>query len=298
MRVRFFTFLVLFAFAFAQSSLFAQGTQGTQGAQGTCTPPCPNPCTPPCPTPVIGGGTTQWEISPYAGYIWSDNNGEVGSFFNTQILGVRGGGYVTTGFEIGLNWANNRHFQPSRGNSIAAFGGDLGFAQPAMRSNLFELEFTYNFGGRGVFGQNVKPYVVAGAGLIRSSLQNQNGRDFFVLNTRSIDVPGVLPAALQAAQAGGTLQSFVPGANLGDGVAILSNPSGTGSTVVVANDVMQNHADFFTFSYGGGLKLARLWGPLGFFGDIRGRTIPNLFDGHVTNLLEVSAGLNFAWGER
>jgi hypothetical protein len=61
---------------------------------------------------------------------------------------------------------------------------------------------------------------------------------------------------------------------------------------------MRSNATFFTFSYGGGLKVQRLWGPLGFFGDIRGRTIPNLFNGHGTNILEVSAGLNFAWGEQ
>jgi hypothetical protein len=325
MRPRFFIFLVLLVFAFASSSLFAQGT-----SQGTCKPPCPNPCTPPCPSPSTGGGGIAFEISPYAGYIWNANNNGVGSFFNTNIWGVRGGVYAIGGFEIGGNWSWNPRFQPKPENTTAAFAGDLGFPQAQVRSNLWELEFTYNFGSRGLFGHTVKPYLVAGAGGITTSLNNGNA---FVLNNRFIDVPGVSPDLLQAAQANGTLQSFVPGANLTNGAVVVANPTATGSsivstptgtivststptgtiastptgtivttgapgsTVVVANDVLRDQT-FFTFSYGGGLKVQRLWGPLGFFGDIRGRTIPNLFNGHGTNILELSAGLNFAWGEK
>ena len=308
MRIRFFIFLVLFAFAFAQSSLFAQNTQNSQNTN-PCKPPCPNPCAPPCPSPSTGGGGPQFEISPYAGYIWNGNNNGAGSFFNTNIWGVRGGVYAIGGFEIGGNWSWNPRFQPKPENTTAAFAGDLGFSQAQVRSNLWELEFTYNFGSRGIFGHAVKPYLVAGAGGITTNLNNGNA---FVLNNRFIDVPGVSPDVLQAAQANGTLQSFVPGANLTHGSAIVANPTATGSTivststgtivstgapgstVVVANDVLRNQT-FFTFSYGGGLKVQKLWGPLGFFGDVRGRTIPNLFN-HGTNILEVSAGLNFAWG--
>ncbi len=271
MRVRFFTFLVLFAFAFASSSLFAQGT---------CNPPCPSPSPSPNPSTVL---STQWEISPYAGYIWNGNNNGVGSFMNTQILGVRGGGYVTQAFEIGGNWSWNNHFQPKPENTTAAFAGDLGFPQAHVRSNLWEGEFTYNFGSRGLFGHAIKPYLVAGGGGITTNMKNG---DVFVLNNTFIDVPGVSPATLRAAQLNGTLQSIVPGVNTTNGVAFVGNPTGTGSTVVVANDVLRDHVTFFTFSY------------VGFFGDVRGRTIPNFFNGHGTNLLELSAGLNFAWGEK
>jgi hypothetical protein len=236
-----------------------------------------------------------FEVSPYAGFIWNGNNNGVGSFQNTQILGIRGGGYVTHGLEIGANWSWNNKFQPKPENTTAAFAGDLGFPQATVRSNLWEVEFTYNFGSRGLFGHTVKPYLVAGGGGITTNLKNG---DVFVLNNAFIDVPGVSPATLQAAQANGTLQSIVPGLNTTNGVAFVGNPTGTGSTAVVANDVLRDHQTFFTFSYGGGLKLQRVWGPLGFFGDIRGRTIPNLFNGHGTNLLELSAGLNFAWGEK
>ena len=279
MRVRFFIFLVLFVFALGQSSLFAQGT-------------CPSPCPSPSPSPSTG---LQFEISPYAGFIWNGNNDAVGSFMNTQILGVRGGGYVTSAFEIGGNWSWNNKFQPKPENTTAAFAGDLGFPQAGVRSNLWEVEFTYNFGNRGLFGHTFKPYLVAGAGGITTNMKNGS---VFVLNNTFTDVPGVSPATLQAAQANGTLQSFVPGINTTNGVAFVDNPALTGTTVVTARDVMRNHTTFFTFSYGGGLKMQRVWGPLGFFGDVRGRAIPNLFNGHGTNLLELSAGLNFAWGEK
>src|SRR5215471_3386098 len=294
MRIRVFIFLVLFAFAFAQSPLFAQNTQN---AQNPCNPPCPNPCKPPCPSPSPSPsiGSTTFEISPYAGYIWNGLNNGVGSFMNTQILGVRGGGYVTSAFEIGGNWSWNNHFQPKPEDTTAAFAGFLGFPQASVRSNLWELEFTYHFGSRGLFGHAIKPYLVAGAGGITTNMKNGNS---FVLNNTFIDVPGIDPGTLQAANAFGTLQKLVPGVNTTNGVVFTENSTGTGSTVVVARDVLQNSGTFFTFSYGGGLKLQRVWGPLGCFGDVRVRTIPNLFNGHGTNLLELTAGLNFAWGEK
>jgi hypothetical protein len=77
---------------------------------------------------------------------------------------------------------------------------------------------------------------------------------------------------------------------------VLSIPTATG-TDFVANDVLETGDTFFTFSYGGGVKAMRLWGPVGLFGDFRGRTIPNLF-GKATNWPEVTAGLNFSWGEQ
>ncbi len=91
MKVRSFICLVLFAFAFAPLSGFAQSA----------------------------------EISPYGGYVWTANNNGVGSFKNNQILGVRGGGFVTQSFEVGGNWSWNNHFQPKSANTTAAFAGDL-----------------------------------------------------------------------------------------------------------------------------------------------------------------------------
>jgi hypothetical protein len=287
MKVRLLICLVLFASAFAQSSLFAQ----TQ-TQGTCTQPCQSStptCTQPCQssTPSSGFLSTAFDISPYGGYLWP------GGFLNSGILGVRGGGFVTHSFEIGANWQWNNHFQPSREDTSANFAGDLGFPQAHVRSNLWEVEFTYHFGRRSLFGgTSVRPYLVAGGGGLTT---NTKSGDEFVLNNSFIDVPGVSPVTLHAAQLNGTLQAFVPGLNTSSGVFFA--PSPTGSTAVVANDVIRDHVTYFSFSYGGGIKTQRVWGPMGFFGDVRGRTLPNFF-GQSKNMFELTAGLNFAWGER
>src|SRR5215475_9184185 len=189
MKVRLFLCLILFVVAFAPSSLFAQ------------TSPCnPQPCPTPSPAPSPLGGT-QFEISPYGGYVWSGGNSGVGSLKNNQILGVRGGGYVTHAFEIGENWYWNNHFQPESDNVNAAFAGALGFPQAAVRANLWEVEFTYNFGRRSLFGSSaVRPYLVAGGGGLTTNMKNGS---VFVLNNRFIDVPGVSPATLRAAQLNG-----------------------------------------------------------------------------------------------
>lgn len=64
---------------------------------------------------------------------------------------------------------------------------------------------------------------------------------------------------------------------------------GTGQTPVFGD-----RDTFFTFSYGGGLKAPRLWGPLGLRGDVRGRTAPNLMGAAVT-WLELTGGLTLSF---
>jgi hypothetical protein len=197
------------------------------------------------------------EIRPYGGFYWPGNNNQVGEFKNNQLLGVRGGFYVTKGFEIGGNWGWSNHFQPSDSNAAAAFAGILGFPQGKVRANIWEAEFSYNFGSQAWFGTAIKPYVVGGIGGLTANIKDG---DDFVLNTRSV------PTA------------FGP--------------------VFFPNDTLHSGDTFLTFSYGGGVKAERVWGAMGFFGDFRGRTIPNFFSGHGTNWPEVSAGLSFVFGEK
>jgi hypothetical protein len=222
MKVRLFIFLCLFGCAAALSSLFAQA----------------------------------FEVSPYAGYYWSSDNTGVGEFRGSPMFGVHGGGYITPTIEIGGHYSWSNHFQPSSSNVAATFAGQLGFPQGAVRSHLWEGEFTYNFAKRKMFGAVVKPYIALSAGALTASVRHG---DTFVLNVRSIVTP--------------MRTEFVP------------------------NDVLQSGDTFFTFSYGGGVKALRLWGPMGLFGDLRGRTLPNVF-GHSTIRPELSAGLNLSWGER
>jgi len=198
-----------------------------------------------------------FEVSPYAGYYWpTDDNTGVGEFKSNQMFGVRGGGYITPSIEVGASYGWSNHFQPPSSNAAARFAGSLGFPQGAVRSHLWEGEFTYNLAKRNIFGSVVRPYIITGAGALTTNVRNG---DTFVLNVRSIVTP--------------TRMQFVP------------------------NDVLKSGDTFFTFGYGGGVKALRLWGPLGFFGDLRGRTIPNFF-GHSTVWPELNAGLNLSWGER
>jgi len=223
MKMKLLIFFLLTGIAFAPSSLFAQAA----------------------------------EINPYGGYYWPGNNDGVGDFLNTQLLGVRGGGYITKNFELGGNWGWINHFQPNHSNIASSFAGDLGFPQGTVRANIWESEFTYNFAKTSVFGSFFRPYVVGGAGALRTTVKDP---DTFTLNVR----PVVLPC---------------------------------GCTKFTTNDVLDDGDTFFTFSYGGGVKWHRVWGPMGFFGDFRGRTIPNFFS-HGTTSPELSAGLTFSWGER
>src|SRR5262245_11657289 len=84
MKVTHFVSLVLLSFVFAPLSLFAQSA----------------------------------EIEPYAGYYWSGTNASgPGRFMNNQLLGVRGGGYITPNFELGGNYSWSNHFQPNSSNT-------------------------------------------------------------------------------------------------------------------------------------------------------------------------------------
>jgi hypothetical protein len=258
MKLRLITLVALVCFAVAPISLFAQ-------SQAPCAPP---PCTTStqvtcCTTPSAGtapstgGGGIVADISPYGGFIWPGSFSGIGDFQNNQILGVKGGFFATSAFEIGGNFYWNNHFQPNDANVPAAFAGLLGFPQGSVKAFVWEPEFTYHFGAHGFFGSAVRPYVVGSIGGLTTHIKNSSS--VFVLNTRPVDTPtGVI---------------FVP------------------------NDVLDNNNTFLTFSYGGGIKASRLWGPMGVFGDFRGRTVPNFF-GHGNTWPEISAGLNFAWGEK
>ena len=149
---------------------------------------------------------------------------------------------------------------------------------------------SHTIGRRSLFGSTAfRPYLVAGGGGLTTSIKHE---DDFVLNTRSFFVPNATPANLQN---NNNLQNALPGLNTTNGVAFVGTPTGT--NVFVPNDVLDGKDTFFTFSYGGGLKATRLWGPMGFFGDFRGRTLPNFF-GHGNTWPELTAGLNFSWGEK
>jgi hypothetical protein len=71
-----------------------------------------------------------------------------------------------------------------------------------------------------------------------------------------------------------------------------------GQVLGTVRTVSVNQSDtVFNVSYGAGLKSVKLWGPMGFRAEVRGRTIPNYYHGSPT-WIEGSVGLNFVFGAK
>jgi hypothetical protein len=67
--------------------------------------------------------------------------------------------------------------------------------------------------------------------------------------------------------------------------------------VEVPGTLPRDNDTFLQFTYGGGIKGVRMWGPIGLRADVRGRTLPNFYGSSLT-WLEVTGGFNVIWGER
>jgi hypothetical protein len=130
------------------------------------------------------------EINPYVGFYWPSSTSEFGSFQNNQLLGVRGGYYVTERFEVGGNYSWSNHFQPRSSAAGPSLAGTLGFPQGKVRAHIWEFEFSYNFGKHNILGSSaLKPYVIGAVVGLTTSVDDPNA---FVLNVRPVTVPGTI----------------------------------------------------------------------------------------------------------
>jgi hypothetical protein len=143
-------------------------------------------------------------------------------------------------------------------------GGNLSYQNQFTISQPFNpslhswlYDFDLNYNFRGV--GRIYPYVTGGAGAMRLSVEDADQALYTVV---------------------------VPPFSSGGPIPFTSR--------VVAID---DGDTFFNISYGGGVKGERLWGPVGFRFEIRGRTAPNFF-GDTLNAWEPTGGLLFTWGER
>ena len=201
----------------------------------------------------------QVEIHPYlGGFFPSTTNEEIGRFRNEGIYGVKAGVLASPGIEVGGHFGYINHLEIKPGPGF--FERLDPSDRSAVRGLLWEATMDYNFNNAEPFGPRVLPYI--GFGL------------------------------------GGLTANVRPTPN-GDRTIMLSG----GSSVLNANGeptrdiVLENNDTFFMVSYGGGVKALRLWGPVGLRGEIKGRTMPNVF-GKQTTWPEVTGGLTFSWGER
>lgn len=69
------------------------------------------------------------------------------------------------------------------------------------------------------------------------------------------------------------------------------------ATSTASGAIPKDNDNFLQFSYGGGFKAVRLWGPIGLRADVRGRTAPNFYGSSLT-WFEATGGFNIMWGER
>jgi hypothetical protein len=121
-------------------------------------------------------------------------------------------------------------------------------------------------------------------------------------NFAHVNIRGVRPFV--SLGVGGTTIDINSEINTGDHDAavypiVLDKPIFGNSPIPRTMDafVLKSGDSFFNFSYGGGLKGQRLWGPMGVRADFRGRTMPNFFNSKV-HTFEATGGLLFSWGER
>ena len=148
----------------------------------------------------------------------------------------------------------------------AGYMNQFNFRDYSYRTHafLYEVAGTYNFSRANVRG--IMPYAVFGLGGLTINMMskvNDDNHDNAVyaipLETPVYD-NGPIPR---------TLEAFV----------------------------LKSGDTFFNFSYGGGVKGQRLWGPMGLRADLRGRTMPNFYKARVS-AFELTGGLLFSWGER
>jgi opacity protein-like surface antigen len=208
------------------------------------------------------------EVYVFGGGYWKGS-----SVFDTHIpgggtYGVKAGGFFSKSFELSGNASWYNHFQTIRPDTIVeVITPGMTILDPKVRSWLFEADGTYHFAEKSV-GTRFTPYATFGIGWMRAKIKDADS--VFVTGGGFIQNPLYITDRTPVAR-------FIP------------NPA--------RRIVMDDGDKFLTFSYGGGLKAMRIWGPTGFRVDFRGRTIPNFFSQSLTRP-ELSAGLIFNWGER
>jgi hypothetical protein len=218
------------------------------------------------PFAVVGAtyllGHHQVEIHPNAGFVWPgsvDFSDTMARLRDEGIYGLKTGVFLNDHVELEGSFSYMNHFE----SRLVPTGLDhsFGIAPQTVHGLLYDVNGIWNFGKQQILGSKISPYVVGGIGGLSTLVPDAN-----------------------SALIGGEFYRTDPAT----GAAVL-DPT---RTVVV-----HNNTAFFAVNYGGGIKAANLWGPIGLRADIRGRTFPN-FRGESLTWPEATAGLTFTFGER
>jgi hypothetical protein len=205
------------------------------------------------------GGHHQVEISPNAGFVWPGDVEYADTTGHLRDEGIYG---VKVGTFVNENFEVEGNFSymshfESRFDPTT-LDQSFGIQPRTVYGLLYDVNGTYNF-GKSPLGVRVTPYVTGGVGGLTTMVRHGD-------------------VALISGQ---IYQNTVVGP--------VFNPT---TTVVVADN-----SAFFSFNYGGGIKVINAWGPVGVRADFRGRTFPN-FRGESMTWPEATAGLTFTFGER
>jgi hypothetical protein len=182
--------------------------------------------------------------------------------------------------------------------SMTDFNSTLTFKKPAifgLKGGAFVTDNLMVEGNAGWVNQiNFKGYSYRTGGILYEGAGTYN---FYRVRTR-----GVVPFATFGL--GGLTIKARDGVNMNDHNQVvytypLANPQPTAGPIPNTLGVLvtRDNDTFFNFSYGGGVRAQRLWGPLGLRADVRGRTVTGFYGTNVTGL-EATGGLLFSWGER
>jgi hypothetical protein len=88
------------------------------------------------------------------------------------IYGLKGGIFLGDSAELEGSFGYLNHFEPSRSPNPLDMNTAGTFGQPSILGFLYDINFAWNFGNRGVFGGHINPYLVFGGGGLTAEVRH------------------------------------------------------------------------------------------------------------------------------
>jgi hypothetical protein len=207
----------------------------------------------------------KFEINAYGGGIVPGRWRDEFQLRRNNIWGFKGGMFFADRFQLEGNFGYINHFN---------FENTTQFALPDLkrRAQIWEIGPSANFFS--AMFERVVPFASIQVGVLHTSLDTE----LFDRFDRDVDIDDDIEDVLDELDDIDGITPILPITPL----SFLDDRDGR---------------TFFQFSYGGGIKALRLFGPVGLRAEVRGRTIPN-FNGNSITWLEPTGGVTFSWGER